>query len=322
MNSRHKSFCLFFALLTPLIAAAQETAPKVVVADGTPVELRFIRPILGMSRSMLIFDDVNRQMQAHPGDKLSLIVAADVKVGDKVVIPKGSMAFATITGVGLPNPKVVETAIDMKLDYVKSVTGEKIDLRQVPKGKPKSFEIEVFTTKTGVQARPHDLKRDLFGAFSQTYLIKMIKQKEWVPAGTRFTAYVHGDALLDAMAVERAQSMLPTQNATALVNIYRVKGEKDQFVPVFCDESSVGEIGARQYVAVNVASGKHVCRAEKGKSAEFSVNPGDELYFYMQYRTLSGDWELKPVTVSEGEDAISVATLVTKGQGSGAEAPK
>lgn len=289
--------------------AAQEPA-KLAIPDGTPVQLRFSQAIWGMAAG-----NRPRSVHAHPGDIVRMVVAEDLVVGGKVVIQKGSAAQATVDSVWMPSIdrhglRDMCTCLSLELNWAKSLDDQNIALRSLAKGKPGSFTVQAHSTRTGAIAKPLSFKQAMIGALEQGFLLnirEMMHRRDWVPAGTRITAYVQGNFPLNYAEIDEAQARLPLPNEAGLVMIYRTKGQKDQHPRFYCDSKEIGQIGARQYLLIQMDPGKHSCRAEQGNALEFDVASGEEYYVDAKFGSWAGNWKLSLVNKLEGEDGVGAA---------------
>jgi hypothetical protein len=118
--------CLSFA---PIASTAQQPAvqqqptqtnfasTKGFVRRRTPVRLRLNRTI--------------SSADAHVGDTLDFEVLDDLTVNGVLVIPKGGLAIATVTEAQAKRRMARGGKLDINIDYVKLVSGEKAALRAV-----------------------------------------------------------------------------------------------------------------------------------------------------------------------------------------------
>jgi hypothetical protein len=103
-------------------AAAQpvsEVQPKssTVLPEGTPVRARINRTV--------------SSADAHVGENVDFETLDDIKLGEAVVIPKGSTAMATVTEA-VPKRRMGRGGkLNMNIDYVRLVSGVKLPLRGV-----------------------------------------------------------------------------------------------------------------------------------------------------------------------------------------------
>src|ERR1035438_3904159 len=90
---------------------ASSTANKFALDDGTPIKLRLNRTL--------------SSADAKTGDNIDFEVLEEVKVGDVVVIPKGSVAIGTITDAEHKKRMARGGKLDIEIDYVKLADSEK-----------------------------------------------------------------------------------------------------------------------------------------------------------------------------------------------------
>ncbi len=327
---RWRAILPFAILLVALPVTAQQTAditqpetptsdagPRFEIPDGIEIKMRFAQPVIGPAALPLLkvlTGSPTLPPLAQQGDKVRLVAAADVRVGDKVVVSKGAPAQATVEMVEFAhlNSKKIETGLTLRLDWVTAVTGEKLPLRAARKGKARPFDVEVFSSHGGLIVREPNFRRDMFEALSLKVAINNFHMKTWVPTGTRILGFVHGGASVDEMRLDKAQSTLPIPNPKALVTIYRTGGDAGQRVTVTCNGAAVGEIGERENISTELAPGSNTCRAGDDTALEFEVKADEEYFVYLRQHKLSGNWELKLVDAMEGEDAIAASALRKK----------
>lgn len=310
MQFRPREFGTAFAMLGLCLAAVSwaqevptkpadtETAappPVLTIPDGTQVELRFAQ---GVRASSLQLGRPERE--AKPGDKVRLVVVSAIKASGFVVVAKGAIGEATVKGVWVPSRKYPDTGLSLQLDWIEDVTGSRIPLRAAKQGKAEAFTVDVLSSHGGIVARPQNVARDVAQIMSFAFVVTWLHKKPWIPPGTRILGFVHGPIDFEVTDLQRIQSQGSLTSAT--VTIYRKKGQGDTLLQIRCDGKEAGRIGARQYVLVELAPGKHSCQAEQRYSLEIDVSAGDE--YYIQIRPHGDGWELRQVSVSEGEDDI------------------
>lgn len=142
--------------------------------DGTPVKLR-------INRNMSSAD-------AKTGETVDFEVLEDIKIGDVIIIPKGGTALGTVTR-GKPKGRLGKGGkLDINIDSVRAVSGDKIALRAV--------RSKQGTNTTGAMTGAMIASGILF--FPVAPLFLFLKGKEVkIPKGTEITAYVNGDTPLD-----------------------------------------------------------------------------------------------------------------------------
>lgn len=131
------SVCLSFAVPFTLLssplqqegkpAEGQQSSPVVKpplafgLEDGTPVKLRTNRTV--------------SSADAHVNDTLDFEVLEEVKVHDVIVIPRGGIAWGTITEAQPKRRMGREGKLNINIDDVKLSSGEKVPLRAVKEAK-------------------------------------------------------------------------------------------------------------------------------------------------------------------------------------------
>jgi hypothetical protein len=296
-------------------AAKTDSASKTIsIPDGTPIPLRFAQAMWGIFFSPFVSDPPRPPFRI--GDTVRLVTAADVMIGGQLVIRRGSPAQATLVNLKIPDRKSPDTGLELRLDWVKTINNEQLFLRPYSKHKKwKTISLNVYSDHGGflVDQTEISLAKGLFQAMTLqpmvTGLKNALRQKLWVPAGTRITGFVQGNASLDASRLAEALARFPQPNSTGLLTIYRMKGQVDQKIKISCDENELGQLGARQYFVLELQPGKHFCNVDKNDPVEFNVSAGGELYFYLRSHALSGKWSLETVDSAVGEDGIAEGEL-------------
>ena len=168
---------------------AQEQAPQTnftsakgfVLEEGTPVRLRINRTV--------------SSADAHTGDTVDFEVLDDITVNGTLVIPKGGLAFATITEAQPKRRMARGGKLDMNIDYVKLASGEKAALRAVKDVKGGGH--------TGGMVGGMVATSIVFFPAAPLFLLMHGKDIS-IPKGTEITAYVNGDMKLDLAKFETA----------------------------------------------------------------------------------------------------------------------
>jgi hypothetical protein len=97
--------------------ASQQGPAKTVLPEGTPVRMRINRTV--------------SSADAQVGDSVDFETLDDVRLGDVVVIPKGSTAMATVTEA-VPKRRMGRGGkLNMNIDYVRLPSGQRLPLRGV-----------------------------------------------------------------------------------------------------------------------------------------------------------------------------------------------
>jgi hypothetical protein len=185
----------------PSQPAAQEQATQTdftskkgfVLEDETPVRLRLNRTI--------------SSADAHVGDTVDFETLDDITVNGTLVIQKGGLAFATVTEAQAKRRMARGGKLDMNIDYVKLVSGEKAALRAVKdvKGGGHTGAMVGGMVATAIVFFP-----------AAPFFLFMHGKDISIPKGTEITAYVNGDVKLDIAKFEPASpANAPAQGAAA-----------------------------------------------------------------------------------------------------------
>jgi hypothetical protein len=149
--------------------------PGYGVEDGTPVKLRLTRTI--------------SSADAQVNDRVDFEVLEEVKSGDTVIIPKGGIAWGTVTDAQPKRRMGRAGKLDIRIDNVRLVDGEKAPLRAVKesKGQDKKGTMTTGLVATGI----------IFFPAAPLFLLKH-GEDITIPKDTQITAYINGDFKLGA----------------------------------------------------------------------------------------------------------------------------
>ncbi len=164
-------------------AAATTRRAGLVLAENTPVKLKLTRTV--------------SSKDAKVAEKVVFEVVDDVKIGEVVVIQHSASAVATVTEAKAKS-LTHSGKLDMNIEYVPMVSGEKVPLRatKVVKGESQNAAVKGAMIATSLLLFPTPM-----------LLSKDIAIKE----GTEVTAYVAADTPL-----ETAKSTASSMSAVAI----------------------------------------------------------------------------------------------------------
>jgi hypothetical protein len=170
------------ALLFPLVGTARfalqaQSGSKFVLEDGTPIKLRLSRTISSADETV--------------GNQVDWEVVEELQIGNKIVIPKGSVALGTVTDVQAKRRMGRGGKLDVNIDTVRLANGQKAALRAVKTGKGGSH--------TGAMTGAIVATSLVLWPAAPLFLL-MHGKDITVPKGTQITAYVQGDMHLDVRA--------------------------------------------------------------------------------------------------------------------------
>jgi hypothetical protein len=145
-----------------------------VLEDATPIKLKINRTV--------------SSADAHVGETVDFEVLEDVLVKDTLVVPKGGLAFATVTEAQAKRRMARGGKLDVNIDYVRLVDDEKAALRAVEDVKGGGH--------TGAMTGAIVATSIVFFPAAPLFLF-MHGKDITIPKGTEITAYVNGDMKLD-----------------------------------------------------------------------------------------------------------------------------
>jgi hypothetical protein len=226
--------------------------------DGTPVKLRTNRTI--------------SSSDAHVNDTLDFEVLDEVKVHDVVVIPRGGIAWGTVTEAQPKRRMGREGKLNINIDDVKLSSGEKIPLRAVKEAKGGGHQ----GAMTGA------IVATAIVFFPAAPLFLLMHGKDiTIPKGTEITAYINGDVPLDATKFSPTAATSTTSTEPSLSSV-DIKSTPDG-AEITVDGKFMGNTPS----SLRLAAGDHKVKLEKQ-----GFSP----------------WE-KTLTVTSGENATINATL-------------
>lgn len=160
------------------------------LSEDTPVKLKLMRTM--------------SSKDAKVNDKVDFEVLEDVKVGDVVVIKQGGIAIATVTEAQPKRRMGRAGKLNMNIDYVQLIDGEKASLRAVKGGSGGNH--------TGAMTGAIVASGILFFPAAPFFLF-MHGKDITIPKGTEVSAYIAADTPLDPAKFNRQP--LPVDSATS-----------------------------------------------------------------------------------------------------------
>lgn len=142
--------------------------------DGTPIKLRITRTL--------------SSADAKVNDTVDFEVLEDVKIGETIVVPRGGIAWGTVTEAQPKRRMGRAGKLNVNIDSVRLVTGEKAALRAVKEVKGGSH--------TGAMTGAIVATSIVFFPAAPFFLF-MHGKDITIPKGTEITSYINGDTALD-----------------------------------------------------------------------------------------------------------------------------
>lgn len=203
--------------------------------DGTPVKLRIGRTV--------------SSADAHEGDTVDFEVLEEVKVGGVIVVPKGGTAWATVTEAQSKRRLGRGGKLNVNIDSVRLVDGEKVALRAVKEAKGGGH----------VGAMTGAIVATSIVFFPAAPLFLFIHGKDiTIPKGTEITAYINGNVALDlAKFAPQGASPVAAQSVagSATLDITSTPAGAE----IELDGSFVGNAPS----SISVAAGDHTLKVTK-----------------------------------------------------------
>ena len=209
-----------------------------VLEEETPVRLRLNRTI--------------SSADAHVGDTVDFEVLDDISVNGTLVIPKGGLAFATVTEAQSKRRMARGGKLDINIDYVKLASGEKAALRAVKdvKGGGHTGGMVGGMVATSIVFFP-----------AAPFFLFMHGKDISIPKGTEITAYVNGDMKLDMAKFQpTSPANAPVQSTpTASLSAKLQLESNPSGADIDVDSSFVGNTPSD----VQVTEGEHIVSVKK-----------------------------------------------------------
>jgi len=111
------AYLLLTILVVPAISAQDKAATPdhLFLPDGTPIPVQLAENV--------------SSSKAHVGDQVNFVVVRNVDLDGFTVIPAGTVAHGTVTGIKGKRLLGIGAKVSLKLDSVRLVTGEEVTLR-------------------------------------------------------------------------------------------------------------------------------------------------------------------------------------------------
>jgi PEGA domain len=209
--------------------------------DGTPIKLRLTRNL--------------SSADATTGDRVDFEVLEDIKVKDVIVVPRGGLALATVTEAQHKRRMARGGKLDVNIDDVRLVDGEKAPLRAVKEAKGGGHTGAMTGAMVGTAI--------VFFPAAPLFLF-MHGKDITIPKGTEITAYVNGDIPLDPKKFQTASATPDSAQVQAPVSADPVTASVDvkstpDGADITVDEKYVGSTPSTLKLTV----GDHKIKLEK-----------------------------------------------------------
>jgi hypothetical protein len=219
----------------PAVQTATPAPSGPTLEDGTPVKLRIGRTV--------------SSADAHEGETVDFEVLEEVKVGDTLIIPKGGTAWATVTQAQSKRRMGRGGKLDINIDNVRLIDGEKAALRAVKETKGGGH----VGAMTGAI-----VATSLVFFPAAPFFLFMHGKDITIPKGTELTAYVNGNVPLDLAKFTPANAATAA-SASAAANATLEITSTPAGAEIELDGSFVGNAPS----SLSVAAGDHTLKLTK-----------------------------------------------------------
>jgi len=210
--------------------------------DGTPIKLLLTRNL--------------SSADAKTGDRVDFEVLEDIKVKDVIVVPRGGLALATVTEAQHKRRMARGGKLNVNIDDVRLIDGEKAPLRAVKEVKGGGHTGAMTGAMIGTAI--------VFFPAAPLFLF-MHGKDITIPKGTEVTAYINGDIPLDPVKFKPQevkpaadQSATPVPGADSALSSVDVKSTPDG-AEITVDDKYMGSTPS----TLKLAPGDHKIKLEK-----------------------------------------------------------
>jgi hypothetical protein len=288
---RHALVLCNAALLCSVLLAGQEEKGKAVVTPETAptaAASASLDPVNLTSAKGFVLEDatpmrlrVNRTISsadAHVGDTVDFEVLQDVSVNGVLVIPKGGLAFGTVTEAQPKRRMARGGKLEINLDHVKLLDSEKAALRAVKGGSGGGHTgaMTAGIVATGLVFFP-----------AAPFFLFMHGKDITIPKGAEVTAYINGDVKLNpakfqtsvTQAAEPAGNSTPASQSTAISTSAKLQIDS---VPSGADIELDGNFAGNSPSDVQVSEGSHNITIKKAGFKDWerkiTINSGSNVH--------------------------------------------
>lgn len=177
----------------PPVAPSPKQPLAFGLEDATPVKLRITRNL--------------SSADAKTGDRVDFEVLEDVKVKDEILIPRGGIAWGTVTEAQAKRRMARGGKLDVNIDDVRLADGEKVPLRAVKEVKGGGHTGAMTGAIVGTAI--------VFFPAAPLFLF-MHGKDITIPKGTEITAYINGDIPLDPTKFQAQAEVKSGTDATTV----------------------------------------------------------------------------------------------------------
>jgi PEGA domain len=210
--------------------------PKTTLEDGTPVKLRISQTV--------------SSGDAHLNDRIEFEVLEDVKVADTLIVPKGGIAWGTVTEAQPKRRMGRGGKLEINMDSVRLVDGEKAALRATKEAQGGGH---VGAMTAGIVAT------GLIFFPAAPFFLFMHGKDITIPKGTEVPTFISGNFALDMAKFKPATPTQAPAEAQASTNSEVTVTSTPAGADIELDGAFVGNTPS----TIPVAAGDHTITLKK-----------------------------------------------------------
>lgn len=244
--------CLMFTSVVSQDTNKKDQKNKPSPAEATPPATPRPPLAFGLSEDTPIRLKLTRTMSSKDAtlnEKVDFEVLEDVKVGDSVVIQHGGMAIATVTEAQHKRRMGRGGKLNINIDYVQLVSGDKVPLRAIKGGSGGNH--------TGAMTGAIVATSILFFPAAPFFLF-MHGKDITIPKGTEITAYIAADTPLEPARFTASAGVLPPTSMPSDVTTVTINSTPAG-ADILIDAKFVGNTPS----ILSIAPGEHTVAIEK-----------------------------------------------------------
>jgi hypothetical protein len=258
VNTNLRALCSLLVLCQPILQATasqsttatpqQNTTPaeqhligaceQPCLEDGTPVRLRISQTVSSAS--------------AHVNDRVEFEVLEDIKVSGVLVVPKGGIAWGTVTQAQPKRRMARGGKLEIVMDSVRLADGEKAALRATKeaKGGGHTGAMTAGIVATGLIFFP-----------AAPFFLFMHGKDITIPKGTEVPTFIDGNFHLDLAKFQTGATVTQTAQSTPATNIGAELSVSS--TPAGADILVDGAFVGSTPSTIGVSAGEHVITVSK-----------------------------------------------------------
>src|SRR6266446_6903070 len=211
------------------------------LSEDTPVRLKLTRTMSSKDATL--------------DEKVDFEVLEDVKVGDVVVVQHGGMAIATVTEAQHKRRMGRAGKLNINIDYVQLVSGDKVPLRAVKGGSGGNH--------TGAMTGAIVATSIVFFPAAPFFLF-MHGKDITIPKGTEITAYIAGDTPLDPARFKQSTAVVSESTTSKSEGVTpNLSAAAIKSVPDGAEITIDGKLMGTTPSTIQLSSGDHLIVLEK-----------------------------------------------------------